>query len=166
VSLISSFTYMDARTVKDTTIATDIFGRYYTMLDTGCRIFALSGQRLGEVGRYGIRATERLSLGFGVNVVGNREGDYISTFQLPYVRLDAMAAYSWLAWGKKVTAQLNLKNSPTRGISSRPTSHKRQPALLDLSRRAFHGFRNDQGELLKGKRGKSDTSQRREVGRQ
>ncbi len=52
-----------------------------------------------------------LSLGFGVYVVGNRQGDYISTFQLPgYVRLDAMAAYSWLAWGKKVTAQLNIKN--------------------------------------------------------
>ncbi len=112
VSLISSFTYMDARTVKDTTIATDIFGRYYTML----------GHRLQNIPRYQgsvwakwdvteFEQLRGLSLGFGVNVVGNREGDYISTFQLPgYVRLDAMAAYSWWAWGKKVTAQLNLKN--------------------------------------------------------
>jgi iron complex outermembrane receptor protein len=52
-----------------------------------------------------------LSLGFGVYVVGNRQGDYISSFQLPgYVRLDAMAAYTWNVIGKKVTAQLNLKN--------------------------------------------------------
>ena len=112
VSVLESFTYMDARTVKDTTIAYDIFGPYYTML----------GHRLQNIPRYQgstwvkwdvteFEQLRGLSLGFGVYVVGNRQGDYISSFQLPgYVRLDAMAAYSWLAWGKKVTAQLNIKN--------------------------------------------------------
>lgn len=112
VSVISSFTYMDARTVKDNTIATNSFGPYYTML----------GHRLQNIPRYQgsvwakwdvteIERLEGLSLGFGVYVVGNRQGDYISSFQLPgYVRLDAMAAYSWNVWGKKMTAQLNLKN--------------------------------------------------------
>ena len=112
VSVISSFTYMDARTVKDTTIAKDVFGDYYTML----------GHRLQNIPRYQGSAWVKwdvtefeqlrgLSLGMGVYVVGNRQGDYISSFQLPgYVRLDAMAAYTWKAWGRDVTAQLNLKN--------------------------------------------------------
>jgi len=112
VSVLETFTYMDARTVKDTTIAYDIFGPYYTML----------GHRLQNIPRYQgstwvkwdvteFPQLKGLSLGMGVYVVGNRQGDYISSFQMPgYVRLDAMASYTWWAWGKMVTAQLNLKN--------------------------------------------------------
>jgi len=112
VSLISSFTYMDARTVKDTTIATDIFGRYYTMLGHRLQnIPRYQGSVWAKWGRYGIRATERPEPRLRRQCRRQPRGRLHQHVPAPgYVRLDAMAAYSWLAWGKKVTAQLNLKN--------------------------------------------------------
>ena len=84
VSVLQSFTYMDARTVKDTTIAYDIFGPYYTML----------GHRLQNIPRYQgstwvkwdvteFPQLKGLSLGAGVYVVGNRQGDYIELVPAP-----------------------------------------------------------------------------------
>ncbi|MBY6239892.1 TonB-dependent receptor [Methylosinus sp. Sm6] len=56
-----------------------------------------------------------LSLGGGLNVVGERQGDNANTFQLPaYASANAMIAYSFqppeLPWTKNVTVQLNVKN--------------------------------------------------------
>lgn len=52
-----------------------------------------------------------LSLGTGVFVVGQREGDFENTFQLPgYVRWDASASYKWDIGKSKLTAQLNVRN--------------------------------------------------------
>jgi len=57
-----------------------------------------------------------LSLGGGVVVVGQRQGDNQNDFQLPaYARVDTMLLYSLQpgvlpSWIKKLTAQLNVKN--------------------------------------------------------
>ncbi|NOU44206.1 MAG: TonB-dependent siderophore receptor, partial [Methyloglobulus sp.] len=52
-----------------------------------------------------------LSLGTGVFVVGQRQGDFENTFQLPgYVRWDASAAYKWDIGKSRLTAQLNIRN--------------------------------------------------------
>jgi iron complex outermembrane recepter protein len=57
-----------------------------------------------------------LSLGGGVVVVGQREGDNQNDFQLPaYARVDTMILYSLQPdvlppWAKKLTFQLNVKN--------------------------------------------------------
>ena len=51
------------------------------------------------------------SLGTGVFVVGQRQGDFENTFQLPgYVRWDASAAYKWDIGKSRLTAQLNVRN--------------------------------------------------------
>jgi iron complex outermembrane receptor protein len=109
VSLIGSFTYMDARVIKDNRYNSD-----------GVPVFL--GHRLPNAPRYAgsfwakwdvkeIAALEGFSLGFGVYVVGNRQGDLSSNFQLPgYARLDAMASYRWNIGAQKVTAQLNIRN--------------------------------------------------------
>ena len=52
-----------------------------------------------------------LSLGTGVFIVGQRQGDVANSFQLPgYVRWDASAAYKWDIGESRLTAQLNVRN--------------------------------------------------------
>ncbi|MBY6240828.1 TonB-dependent siderophore receptor [Methylosinus sp. Sm6] len=109
VSLMGSFTYMDARVVADNNFDAE-----------GVPVYL--GRRLPNVPRYAgsfwakwdvieIPELEGLSLGFGVYVVGARQGDAKSTFQLPgYARLDAMAAYRFNVGAQKVTAQINIRN--------------------------------------------------------
>ncbi len=109
ISLISSFTYLDARVVKDSILD-----------DAGVPVFL--GHRLPNVPRYGgsfwckwdvteIPELHGLSLGIGVRFVGNRQGDAISSFQLPaYARLDAMAAYKWSFGPMNLVAQVNVRN--------------------------------------------------------
>jgi iron complex outermembrane receptor protein len=107
LSLISSFTYMDARVTRDTNPnpATTTLGR---------RLMGVPRYQGSFWAKWDVKeiaALDGLSLGFGVFVVGNRQGDDQSSFQLPgYVRLDAMAAYKWKVMGQTVTAQLNLRN--------------------------------------------------------
>lgn len=107
LSLISSFTYLDARVTKDTNQdpATTTLGR---------RLIGVPRYQGSFWAKWDIKEIAELdgvSLGFGVFVVGNRQGDDQSTFQLPgYVRLDAMAAYKFKVMGNDVTAQLNLRN--------------------------------------------------------
>lgn len=107
LSLISSFTYMDARVTKDGNLdpATTTLGR---------RMIGIPRYQGSFWAKWDVKEISELdglSLGFGVFVVGNRQGDDQSSFQLPgYVRLDAMAAYKWKVMGQDVTAQLNLRN--------------------------------------------------------
>lgn len=107
LSLISSFTYMDARVTKDTNSDP-------TLSTLGRRLIGIPRYQGSFWAKWDVKeieALDGLSLGFGVFVVGNRQGDDLSTFQLPgYVRLDAMAAYTWKIMGNDVTAQLNLRN--------------------------------------------------------
>ena len=56
-----------------------------------------------------------LSLGGGVVVVGERQGDNANDFQLPaYARVDAAVIYRFqpgaFPWVQNLTAQLNVKN--------------------------------------------------------
>jgi iron complex outermembrane receptor protein len=109
VSLISSFTYLDARVVKDNTV--DAAGQYVFL-----------GHRLPNVPRYAgsfwckwdvkeLAELSGLSLGIGVRFVGNRQGDLISSFQLPaYARLDGMASYRWKFGATNLIAQVNVRN--------------------------------------------------------
>lgn len=127
VSVLGSFTYMDARVTKDNTL--DSSGNYTTL-----------GHRLMNIPRYSgsvwlkwdvkeIAELDGFSLGFGAFVVGNRQGDSTSTFQLPgYVRLDALAAYKWKVGPTNVTAQLNLRNlANTRYYESTDPSSNANP---------------------------------------
>jgi iron complex outermembrane receptor protein len=109
ISLISSFTYLDARVVEDSTLDPN-----------GVPLFL--GHRLPNVPRYAgsfwckwdvteIPELHGLSLGMGVYVVGNRQGDRTSSFQLPgYARLDAMASYKWSFGPTNLIAQVNVRN--------------------------------------------------------
>lgn len=56
--------------------------------------------------------TEGLSLGAGIYLRGQREGDPNNTYQLPgYARMDAFAAYKFKMLGaKQATAQINVNN--------------------------------------------------------
>ncbi|MBM3625473.1 MAG: TonB-dependent receptor [Alphaproteobacteria bacterium] len=98
---------MDARVTQDnnTDPATTTLGR---------RLIGVPRYQGSFWAKWDIKEISELdgfSLGFGVFVVGNRQGDDQSTFQLPgYVRLDAMAAYKVKVMGNDVTAQLNLRN--------------------------------------------------------
>jgi iron complex outermembrane receptor protein len=52
-----------------------------------------------------------LSIGGGIFLRSQRQGDNENTFQLPgYTRLDAMVAYQFFPFGSPVTVQLNLYN--------------------------------------------------------
>jgi iron complex outermembrane receptor protein len=56
-------------------------------------------------------ALKGLSLGTGVYVLSEREGNTANTFDLPgYVRWDAMAAYRWQFGPSRLTAQVNINN--------------------------------------------------------
>jgi outer membrane receptor protein involved in Fe transport len=97
-----------------------------------------------------------LSLGGGLNVVGERQGDNANTFQLPaYASANAMIAYSFqppeLPWTKNVTVQLNVKNlfdsvyyvnSQSRGIimPGTPRTFSRRSARSSERRRFVAPF--------------------------
>ncbi len=52
-----------------------------------------------------------LSLGTGVFLVGDREGNNANTFQIPgYARVDLLAAYEWKLEPSRLIAQLNVEN--------------------------------------------------------
>lgn len=56
-------------------------------------------------------ATEALDVGLGAFAASQRQGDKENSFQLPgYVRLDAMAAYTWRVGDARLTARLNVNN--------------------------------------------------------
>ncbi|WP_400770569.1 TonB-dependent siderophore receptor [Methylosinus sporium] len=109
LSAIGAFTFMDARVIKDNNFNAQGIPLY-------------QGRRLPNVPRYSgslwlkwdveeFVELDGVSFGFGAYVVGNRQGDRTSSFQLPgYVRFDALAAYRWNVGSTKVTAQLNIRN--------------------------------------------------------
>ncbi len=107
ISLIGTYAYTDSRISKDNPNP-----------DTG---LSNQGNRLPNApehsgsfwAKYAFDQTplSGLSLGAGVYLVGQREGDNENTFQLPgYARLDAMAAYSWKIGDSRLTAQVNVNN--------------------------------------------------------
>jgi iron complex outermembrane receptor protein len=108
-SLIGSYSHDDARVTRDST-------------ETGGA--GNTGNRLASVplnaGNLWVKydadgALRGLSLGGGLNVVGQRQGDLANTFQLPaYTLVNAMIMYRFqpvfAPWVKNLTAQLNITN--------------------------------------------------------
>ncbi|BBA32145.1 hypothetical protein sS8_0177 [Methylocaldum marinum] len=100
--VIASYAFTDARVTK----SNDLSGGT-----------ALEGRRLPHVPehqasfwvKYSI--TDQFSIGSGVYLVSQREGDTTGSFQLPgYARWDAMAAYRFDIGKNRLTAQINVNN--------------------------------------------------------
>jgi iron complex outermembrane recepter protein len=122
-SLIGSYSHDDARILQGNGIS-DNCGDGVLCTNYGTFVNE-SGNRLQNVPlnagsiwvKYDALGDFRgLSLGGGVYVFGERQGDNQNDFQLPaYARIDAMILYSLQpgvlpSWVKKLTAQLNVKN--------------------------------------------------------
>lgn len=108
-SLIGNYSHTDARILKDSA-GTGGPG------NTGNRLASVpldSGNLWVKYDADG--AFRGLSLGAGLNVVGERPGDNANTFQLPaYTLVNGMILYQFqpaaLPWVKNLTAQLNVRN--------------------------------------------------------
>lgn len=96
LSLMASYTYLDAVVTKDPTYK-------------GTRL-ANTARNAGSVwGRW--MFDEQWAAGGGVFFQGQRQGDNANSFQLPgYARVDAMVSYGFKAGGSKGLVQFNLKN--------------------------------------------------------
>lgn len=108
-SLIGSFSHTNARVTEDSTASG---GRG----NTGHRLTNVPLNAGNLWVKYDADGDVRgLSLGAGLNVVGERQGDLANTFQLPaYTLVNAMIMYRFqpacTPWVKNLTAQLNVKN--------------------------------------------------------
>ncbi|MGH8473857.1 MAG: TonB-dependent receptor domain-containing protein, partial [Gammaproteobacteria bacterium] len=104
LSLIGSYAYLDTEITEDgTRVAAGNLSRL------GKRLANAQRQAGSLWGTYAL--SDRFKVGAGVVVVGERQGDFENTYQLPgYARVDAMAAYTWKLGGSRLTAQLNINN--------------------------------------------------------
>lgn len=104
LSLIGSYAYLDTEITEDGT--RDAAGN----LSRLGKHLANAPRHAGSLwGTYAL--SDRFKVGAGVVVVGERQGDFENTYQLPgYARVDAMAAYTWKLGGSRLTAQLNINN--------------------------------------------------------
>jgi iron complex outermembrane recepter protein len=102
LDLIATYAFTDARLTKSGDVSGGI---------------ALEGRRLPNVpehqasfwAKYAI--TNQFTIGTGVYMAGQREGNPTGSFQLPgYARWDAMAAYKWEIGKSRLTAQVNVNN--------------------------------------------------------
>ncbi len=89
----------------------------YTQVNYTEDFNGLKGNRLENVPRHqgslwGTRQfNDAFKVGLGAVAVGKRPGDSDNTFKLPgYVRLDAMAAYTYRIGQHRLTTQLNINN--------------------------------------------------------
>jgi iron complex outermembrane recepter protein len=122
-SLIGSYAFDDARILQGNGIS-DVCSPGILNSNICSTLVNESGNRLQDVPfnsgsiwvKYDASGDFRgLSLGGGVVVVGERQGDNQNDFQLsPYARVDTMILYrlqpSALPWIKNLTAQLNVRN--------------------------------------------------------
>lgn len=108
-SLIANYAHADARIIKDSTAAGGLG-------NTGNRLASVPLESGNLWVKYDATGDLLgLSLGVGLNVVGERPGDNASTFRLPaYTLVNAMILYRFLPavlpWVQNLTAQLNVRN--------------------------------------------------------
>lgn len=120
LNLIASYAYTDTKIAKDTScLVADPDTQVCLQSgpgNTGNRLpnAALNSGSLWTNYNFDSRfnsSLKGLSLGTGVFIVGQRQGDVANSFQLPgYTRWDASAAYKWNIGKSKLTAQLNVRN--------------------------------------------------------
>lgn len=101
-NLTASYSYTDARVTRDSDAAK--VGRHlYGVPTHSAKAFARYDEAAGGATGW--------SFGAGFVALGKQFGDVDNTFKIPgYVRLDAMAAYKWVAGRTRVTGQLNIEN--------------------------------------------------------
>ena len=98
LSLIATYAFTDARLTKGSDAGL-----------AGSRVPGVSEHLASFWAKYDI--THQFTVGTGVFMAGQREGDIGGSFQLPgYVRWDAMAAYKWEIGKSLLTAQVNVNN--------------------------------------------------------
>jgi iron complex outermembrane receptor protein len=98
LSLITTYAFTDARLTKASNEGL-----------AGSRVPNVAEHQASFWAKYDV--TNHFTIGTGVYVVGQREGDPTSSFQLPgYARWDAMAAYKWEIGKSRLTAQVNVNN--------------------------------------------------------
>lgn len=108
LSIIGSYAYTDTKITKDTTV--DDQGNF-TRLGNRLPNAALHAGSLWAKWDFQQPELQGFSLGAGVYLAGQRQGDFENSYQLPgYARLDAMAAYQWKIGDTKLSAQLNVNN--------------------------------------------------------
>jgi len=101
LSLIATYAY------TDTEITKDFAGNQGHRLPNA----ALHSGSLWAKYEFQQDLLQGLSLGAGVYLVGQREGDTANSFQLPgYGRVDAFAAYRFKLGPSRLTVQLNINN--------------------------------------------------------
>jgi iron complex outermembrane receptor protein len=99
LSLIGSYTYLDAKVTRD---AQDPAAEGKRLANAARHAGSLWGRWMFD---------EQWAAGAGVFAQGQREGDNANTFQMPgYARVDAMASYSFKSGASKGSVQFNLKN--------------------------------------------------------
>ncbi|NOS75464.1 MAG: TonB-dependent siderophore receptor [Methyloglobulus sp.] len=97
LSLIATYAFTDARFTK-ANVGVE-----------GNRAFNVPEHQASFWAKYDI--TRQFSVGTGVFMAGQREGNAANNFQLPgYARWDAMAAYKWDIGKSHLTAQVNVNN--------------------------------------------------------
>lgn len=102
LSLIASYAYTDARITNDHDSAGGLG-------NTGKRLPNVAEHSGSVWTKYDI--SKQFSLGTGVYVAGEREGDPANSYQMPgYTRWDAMAAYRFDIGKYRLTTQLNVNN--------------------------------------------------------
>lgn len=98
LSLIATYAFTDARLTKGSDAGL-----------AGSRVPGVPEHQASFWARYDI--THQFTVGTGVFMAGQREGDTGGSFQLPgYARWDAMAAYKWEIGKSRLTAQVNVNN--------------------------------------------------------
>ncbi len=103
LSLIGSYAFTDARILEDH-IGGTAGNRLPNVPDH-------SGSLFVKYDINGYESQEGFSFGVGGIAVGQRQGDFANTFQLPgFVRMDAFAAYRMKVGPTRVTAQFNIRN--------------------------------------------------------
>lgn len=112
LSVTGAYAYTDATITKDVACAeSDVDGNCLAVNagNTGNRLLNVPRHSGNLWARYHV--TDQLTVGTGVFVAGEREGDTDNSFQLPgYARWDAMAAYRFHLGPYRLTAQVNVNN--------------------------------------------------------
>jgi iron complex outermembrane receptor protein len=113
VQLLANYAYTESRISNFSPSALGAITLSEEIGYTGDRLFGVprNGGSVWGSYRFTGSALEGLKLGLGVVARGAREGDNVNDYQLPgFTKWNALAAYSWHAWGTQWSVQANMDN--------------------------------------------------------